>query len=68
MKEKRAAVISNQSTASVTKSPPDMEEEIRRRAYEIYEQRGGPGHELEDWLRAESDVVEQMKTEGAGEA
>jgi hypothetical protein len=31
--------------------------EIRRRAYEIYLERGGlPGHELEDWLQAESEL------------
>jgi hypothetical protein len=31
-------------------------EEIRRRAYEIYLERGGlPGHELEDWLQAERE-------------
>jgi hypothetical protein len=30
--------------------------EIRRRAYEIYLERGRlPGHELEDWLQAESE-------------
>jgi len=33
------------------------EEEIRRRAYEIYLARGGaPGHEIEDWLQAESEL------------
>ena len=32
------------------------QEEIRRRAYEIYLVRGGvPGCELEDWLQAESE-------------
>jgi hypothetical protein len=32
--------------------------EIRRRAYELYEQRGGTdGHALEDWLQAEADVT-----------
>jgi hypothetical protein len=31
--------------------------EIRRRAYEIYLERGGlPGHELEDWLQAEYEL------------
>ncbi len=34
------------------------EQEIRIRAYEIYLQRGGqPGHELEDWLRAELEFT-----------
>ena len=35
----------------------NMEEEIRRRAYEIYLERGGtPGNENEDWLLAEREV------------
>ena len=36
-------------------------EEIGRRAYEIYLQRGGgPGHELEDWLQAERELREEQ--------
>jgi hypothetical protein len=32
-------------------------DDIRRRAYEIYQERGGvPGREVEDWLQAESDL------------
>jgi len=38
-------------------SPLDLEAEIRRRAYELYEQRGRtPGYENEDWLVAESEI------------
>ena len=34
------------------------EQEIRRRAYEIYVERGShPGHELEDWLQAERELT-----------
>lgn len=34
------------------------EERIRRRAYEIYLERGAhPGHELEDWLQAEHELT-----------
>ena len=33
------------------------QEDIARRAYEIYLERGGaPGHELEDWTRAEREL------------
>lgn len=40
-----------------TTRPMDLSEEIRRRAYELYEQRGGaPGHEHEDWISAEREV------------
>ena len=38
--------------------PINLEDEIRRRAYELFEQRnGGPGNEQEDWLRAENEVL-----------
>jgi len=42
---------------------PKLEEEIRRRAYALYEQRGrGDGHDIDDWLRAEADLTaEAMK-------
>jgi hypothetical protein len=34
------------------------QEEIARRAHEIAEARGSePGHELEDWLQAEKELV-----------
>lgn len=34
-----------------------MEEEIRKRAYEIYRERGGdPGNALDDWLQAEAEL------------
>lgn len=36
----------------------DIQGEIRRRAYELYEQRGcTPGHEKEDWATAESEIL-----------
>jgi hypothetical protein len=36
----------------------DLDEQIRRRAYELYEERGRtPGLENEDWLRAEREVL-----------
>lgn len=37
---------------------PNLEEEIRRRAYEFYEERGREhGHDLDDWVRAEAEVT-----------
>ncbi len=40
-----------------TQPPQNTEEEIRHRAYEIYETRGREdGHDLDDWLRAEAEV------------
>ena len=50
----------NQIPTKVTKSTPDLQEQIRRRAHELYEQRGrDEGHELDDWLQAESEVTQQ---------
>jgi Protein of unknown function (DUF2934) len=35
-----------------------LEEAIRRRAYELYEQRGREdGHDTEDWPRAEEEIT-----------
>jgi Protein of unknown function (DUF2934) len=37
---------------------PNLEEDIRRRAYELYEERGREdGHDLDDWLRAEAEIT-----------
>ena len=37
----------------------DLREEVRRRAYQIYEERGGlNGSALQDWLQAEAEVLE----------
>ena len=42
------------------------EENIRRRAYELYLDRGGePGHDLADWLQAERELTaDQSKAAG----
>ena len=43
-----------------TESSIELQEQIRRRAFELYEQRGrNDGRELEDWLQAESEVTPQ---------
>ena len=37
---------------------PGIEEEIRRRAYELYEQRGRQdGMQEQDWARAETEIL-----------
>ena len=34
------------------------EQQIRQRAYELYEARGsGDGHDVEDWLEAEAEIT-----------
>jgi replicative DNA helicase len=40
--------------------------QIFQRAYELYEQRGrDDGHDLDDWLTAESEVTGRRKAEAA---
>jgi hypothetical protein len=57
MKPRSPTAIPNQTPKQVTKSTPDLQEQIRRRAHQLYEQRGrDEGHELHDWLQAESEL------------
>ena len=43
------------------------QEEIARRAYEIYLERGqAPGHELENWLQAEKELSEKLGATHSG--
>jgi hypothetical protein len=40
--------------------PQDLEKQIRRRAYELYETCGREdGHDFDDWLRAEEEITRQ---------
>ena len=42
--------------------PNDIEERIRRRAYELYEERGRvDGFALDDWLQAEAEILGKQK-------
>jgi len=60
MKPARTTAIPRQTPTQVTKSTPDLQEQIRRRAYELYEQRGrGDGRDLDDWLQAQSEVKQK---------
>lgn len=46
--------------------PADREEQIRRRAYDLYEQRGRvDGHDMDDWLQAEAELSGKSKTAAA---
>jgi hypothetical protein len=50
-------------TRESEESSPDLPsaeqlDQIRRRAYELYEARGGEeGHDLEDWNQAEAEIL-----------
>jgi hypothetical protein len=43
-----------------------VQERIRERAYQLYEARGAePGHELEDWTKAEIEMLGSMNVDRA---
>ena len=47
-------------SATVASESQELESQIRQRAYELFEARGREdGHDLEDWLRAEEEIMEQ---------
>ena len=49
-----------EKTSSAASGVP-AEDEIRVRAYELYQQRGGDeGHDVEDWLRAEEEISQKV--------
>ena len=58
--ENRAAQTETARPARATDSsvhPSVSEDQIRRRAYELYVQRGGThGRHMDDWFRAESEL------------
>jgi len=54
---KRAGVGKVKEGRPVRGPAVPSEEEVRRRAYELYRERGEePGHELDDWTRAEREL------------
>ena len=57
---KLAQAKSDPQTNQITRSTSELQEQIRRRAYELYDQRGrDDGHELDDWLQSESELAQQ---------
>ncbi len=47
----------------LTPAITDVQEQIRIRAYQLFEQRGRKdGHDLDDWLKAEAEVIRQART------
>jgi Protein of unknown function (DUF2934) len=51
-------IVKSASSATEMQISTGLEEQIRYRAYQLYEQRGNAdGYELEDWLRAEAEIL-----------
>ena len=45
-----------------TGSGSELQDQIRARAFQLYEQRGSDdGHDLEDWLQAEAELFQVDK-------
>jgi hypothetical protein len=66
-KPKLVTSSAKSSTAPVERVPATSREEvIRLRAYKLYEQRGHEhGHDLDDWLIAEAEVVGKAYAQSA---
>jgi len=62
--KKPAAKAGRQTPAEkrAKSSPQPTREDIERRAYEIYLERGGvEGYEMEDWLQAEQELQQRNR-------
>jgi hypothetical protein len=52
--------VTKKQPTSVTSEPQELEHQIRLRAQELYEARGREdGHALDDWLRAEAEIMQK---------
>jgi len=61
---RRMEVVKNEPRRNVV--PINLDDEIRRRAYELYQQRGAtPGNQAEDWLNAEREVRQRYRQHSA---
>lgn len=53
---------STKTRSSSIEPTAELQQKIRERAYELYEQRGREhGHDGDDWLRAESEITGERK-------
>jgi HSP20 family protein len=64
------SLVSIQKVKEASQSRPllqetfDLLENVRKRAYELFERRGGaPGNDIADWLQAESEVFQVPRME-----
>jgi len=61
---RKLEVVKNEARKNVV--PINLEDEIRQRAFEIYQQRGSrAGSEAEDWLTAEREVRQRYRQQSA---
>jgi hypothetical protein len=61
---RQPAIVKGEARATVV--PINLDEEIRRLAYLLSERRGfEPGHETDDWLAAEDEVLQRYRQHSA---
>jgi hypothetical protein len=61
---KKPTIVRSEPRANIV--PINLEEEIRRLAYLLSERRGfAPGHETEDWLTAEHEILQRYHQHSA---
>jgi Protein of unknown function (DUF2934) len=61
---RQPAIVKGEARATVV--PINLDEEIRRLAYLLSERRGfEPGHETDDWLAAEHEVLQRYRQHSA---
>ena len=61
---RKLEVMKNESRRNLV--PINLEDEIRQRAFELYQQRGSrPGSEAEDWLAAEEEIRRRYRQQSA---
>jgi Protein of unknown function (DUF2934) len=59
----------NELYPTTQNTEPAYNQEIRVRAYELFEQRGREdGHDLDDWLRAEAELTMPARSQIRGVA
>ncbi len=57
--EEQKECCSSEATSSSGHVPREKEEQIRQKAYELYEKKGcQSGHDQEDWFEAEKEICE----------
>jgi hypothetical protein len=65
--EERSTIPNSATESEVMRSANGLQEQVRCRAYELYEQRGKEdGHEIDDWLQAESELTGDDKSNCVG--
>jgi hypothetical protein len=61
---RKLGVVKSDSRTNIV--PINLEDEVRRRAYELYQQRGCmAGYETQDWLTAEREVMQRYRQQSA---